>query len=298
MKPPGLSQLRILVTIIDAGGFSAAAPLLGLTQPTLSTHIQRLEADMQTTLLDRSSKNLRLTAAGEVLAGYARQILALSTEAVDQMARLTSRPVVGILKIGGTTTAGERILPERLQSFLQKFPDVNVELCVSNSSDIVGQIMEGGLSLALVAADAEHGNLLSHEVGREPQMVIIPASHPLAGMTVDPHLLHGSTVLLREVGSSTRLYQEELLAQWRIPSAKVSSIASSSAIVNAVACGLGISCLPSVAVQDAVALGRVGTLHLDPPPQDRPISLVRKRDRSLSHLEELFVAHLEEGPIQ
>src|SRR5262249_3568032 len=117
----------------------------------------------------------------------------------------------------------------------------------------------------------------------------------LAGARADPHHLRGTAVLVREEGSSTRRYQEDLLSKWRIPGATVSSIASTSAIVNAVACGLGISCLPAVTVRDALTLRRVAELHLSPAPPDRPITLIRKQDRPLSRLEELFLAHLEES---
>ena len=298
MNTPNLSHLKVFVAIVDTGGFSSAAPKLGLTQPTVSTHLRHLEAELRTTLIDRTGKALRLTASGEVLLRYARQILALSDEALDQLDRLSTKPVAGTLRIGGTTTAGERILPELLQGFLQHYPGVDVDLCVSNTTDIVRQVLDGALSMALIAADASQAALISRPAGHENQVVIVADTHPLAGAAAEPALLRDTTVLMREPGSSTRRYQEDLFARWRIPGATISSIASTSAIVNAVACGLGIACLPAVAVRDALAARRVARIHLDPAPPDRPMTLIHKHDRPLSHLEELFLAHLEESTPQ
>ncbi|ONI74076.1 hypothetical protein BWI15_11940 [Kribbella sp. ALI-6-A] len=293
MRSPDLHQLRVFVAIVDAGGFSAAAPRLGLTQSTVSTHLRRLEAELGTVLIDRSGNSLRLTTAGESLLGYARQILALTEAALDQLARLSTKPVTGTLTIGGTTTSGERILPERLQSFLQRYPDVTLALSVSNTADTVRQVLDGSLALALVGDDVDKALLISRPVGTEQQIVIVSGSHPLAGQRVEPGDLRGTSVLVREPGSSTRRYQERLYAEWRIPRSTISSMASTSAITNAVAAGLGISCLPRVAVRDALASGRVAQLHLDPAPPDRPVTVIRNRDRPLSQLEELFLAHLE-----
>ncbi|GAA1560297.1 LysR family transcriptional regulator [Kribbella lupini] len=294
MRAPDLHQLRVFVAIVDTGGFSAAAPGLGLTQSTVSTHLRRLEAEVGTVLIDRSGNSLRLTTAGELLLGYARQILALTEEALDQLARLSTKPVTGTLAIGGTTTSGERILPERLQSFLQRHPDVTLALSVSNTADTVRQVLDGSLALALVGDDVEDKALLiSRPVGTEQQIVIVSGAHPLAGQRADPGDLRGTSVLVREPGSSTRRYQERLYAEWRIPRSTISSMASTSAIINAVAAGLGIACLPRVAVRDALASGRVAELQLEPAPPDRPVTVIRKRDRPLSQLEELFLAHLE-----
>lgn len=290
---PTLVQLRAFVAVVDAGGFSAAAAALGLGQPTLSTHLRNLEAEVGTSLLDRSARALRLTTAGEILLADTREILALTEAALDRVDRVGTRPVSGTLRIGGTSTAGERYLPEQLSSFLGRYPGVKVELSISNTSDVIDGLTTGTLAVAVVAGLHDAPTLTTTPVGHEEQIVIVAGDHVLAGQSTTPSELRGTTILVREAGSSTRRYQDELIDSWRIRGAVVNTIASTSGIINAVAAGLGIACVPAVAARDALTLGRVAALGLDPRPPDRPLTLIRKRDRPLNRVEELFLDHLE-----
>lgn len=290
---PTLVQLRAFVAVVDAGSFSAAAAALGLGQPTLSTHLRNLEAEVGAPLLDRSARALRLTTAGEILLADTREILALTEAALDRVDRVGTRPVSGTLRIGGTSTAGERYLPEQLSSFLGRYPDVKVELSISNTSDVIDGLTTGTLAMAVVAGLHDAPTLTTTPVGHEEQIVIVAGDHVLAGQATTPSELRGTTILVREPGSSTRRYQDELIDSWSIRGAVVNTIASTSGIINAVAAGLGIACVPAVAARDALTLGRVSTLGLDPRPPDRPLTLIRKRDRPLNRVEELFLDHLE-----
>ncbi len=288
-----MNQLRLFVAVIDAGSISAGAGAAGLTQPTVSAHIRSLEADVGATLLDRSGRTVRPTAAGEAVLRRARKILALAAETLDEVGRISHRPLTGTLHIGVTTTLTARLLPPMLQSFLQENPGVRVELPVTNTSGVVQRVLDGTVCVGFIADAVEQPGLITRRIGSEPQIVIVSGTHPLAGTRVEPRLLRGSHILVREPGCSTRHHQEDLLARWQIPGAQTMEISSTSAIVDAVAAGLGLSCLPAAVAQDALAVGRVAEVHLDPPPPDRPLTLLQRRDRPLSYLEEQFLAHVE-----
>ncbi|MET7337568.1 LysR family transcriptional regulator [Nonomuraea sp. NPDC005650] len=289
MTVSSLHQLRVLVTVARTGSFSAAARELGLTQPTLSTHLKRLEAETGAILIDRGGKKLRLTPAGQVLVDYGRRILALADEASDHLLRESCRPPAGILAIGGTVTAGEHVLPSLLTEYTGRYPGMEVQLVIHNTAEITRRVVDGELPLAVIAGDTDHGALEITTVAHDPQILIAAGTHPLAGAEASPQLLRGSRMLLREPGSTTRLYQERMVQRWRIPGLHVSTIASTSAIVGAVAHGLGISLVPEVTVQDALATGRLVGLRIEPGPEPRRLGLIRRRDRPLTVPEELFV---------
>ncbi|XVQ07460.1 LysR family transcriptional regulator [Spirillospora sp. CA-255316] len=297
MSGPSLQRLRVFVTVADTGGFTAAARALGMAQSSVSTHLRHLEAEMGgTRLLDRTAGAIRLTPAGETLLGYARRVLDTYAEAVDSLQQLGHGPVRGTLSIGGTATAGEGVLPRLLVEYSQRHPLVDLELRIDNTTETLRLLDAGKVGLAVVA-DAEPGPGPDRVlVAEEPQAVIAAANHPLAGATtIDPDVLRGSTVLVREPGSTTRAYRLDLIRRWRIPGARVWTVSSTAAIVHAVAAGLGIACVTRGAADAALRLGLVAELHLDPAPATRPVHLVLRRGRSLSGPEQAFVTLAREG---
>ncbi|RVW02001.1 LysR family transcriptional regulator [Rhodococcus xishaensis] len=289
-----LQRLETFVAVVEHGGLSAAARALGIAQSTVSSNLQLLERELGVVLVDRSGRAARPTDAGEVLIDHARALLSLAAEAADQVTRLRSAPISGVLEVGGTATVTQQVLPRLLTSFAGRYPGIEIDLHVDNSAGVVRAVTDGRLPLAVIAAETDKPSLEATRVGSEPQTMIVASDHPLAGREASPHELRGSRILLREEGSASRRYQVALLEKWRIPRAHTSTIASNAAIIGAVAHGLGISCLPRSCAADAHELGRISEVHLEPAPPTRPINLVRLAERPLTLIEELFLGHVRE----
>lgn len=284
-----LRRAQIFAAVVQHSGVSNAATHLGLAQSTVSSHLAQLEHDLGAVLLHRSSRVIRLTDAGAVFLEYARTLLAVSAEAADKIARMANAPVAGILTIGSTSTVTARILPRLLSEFVDRYPAVEIDLHVHNTNEIMQRVADGRLPFALTAGSCDVPGIEAVQVTTEAQVVITAGNHPLAGQRVPPRVLHGSRILLREEGSTTRRNQLELMELWQLPGAHVSTIASTSAIIGAVALGFGISCLPRTTAEDALLLGRVSEIYLDPSPPFRPIHLIRPSDRQLNRTEALFL---------
>lgn len=287
--PFNLRRVQVFVAVVEQGSLSRAAKSLGLAQSTASSHLAQLEAELGATLIDRGGGHARATESGGVFLEYARSLLALSAEAIDKVARLSDAPVAGVLTVGSTTTVTTALLPRLFSAFAARHPAIDIDLHVHNTSEVMRQVQDGRLPFAVIAAECPLPGVDAVRIMSEPQVVIAPGGHPLAGQLVPPSVLHGSRILVREEGSATRRYQRELLRQWRVPGARESTIASTSAIIGAVALGFGISCLPRTVVHDALQLGRVAEIRLDPPPPERPIHLIRPTDRPVTRIEELFL---------
>lgn len=295
MTLPSLHRLRVFVAVVEAGSVSAGARALAITQSTASSHLRQLEVEVGSLLIERTGKQFKPTEAGGVLLEHARRMLAIADEAVDDLARISLRPLTGSLAVSATTTASEgRFLPTLLQDFASTYPEVTVDLRVGNSSAAIRRILEGQVGLGIIAADVDDPALTVIALPSEEQAVMVSGKHPLAGSVAEPGLLRGSVVLLREKGSATRTYQEELLDRWAIPSVRTWTLTSTSSILAAVAEGLGMSCLPRVVCQDALALGRVAELAIDPSPPPRPVCFIRRTDHHLTRAEEHFLALITE----
>jgi len=158
--------LRTFVTIAESGSFTRAAQQLFRTPSALSMQIKRLEEILGQTLFVREARHVRLTAEGEVLLGYGRRLLKLNAEAVTQFLAPTIEGRVGL---GVTDDVVGRILPTVLAQFARSHPAVQVDVVVGRSKDLLAQLDDGELDLALV---------MSVEPGQTPRGDIVH-SEPL-----------------------------------------------------------------------------------------------------------------------
>lgn len=146
-----MDLLRTFATVADLGSFTKAGDALGRSQPAISLQIKRLEELIGAPLLERDSRSLRLTAAGETLAGYARHILKLHDEALT---RLGTPLVIGSIRVGIPNDFAVSFLPRVLSDFMALEPGVSVEVRCEISVTLLRELQEGKLDLA-IAMSAE-----------------------------------------------------------------------------------------------------------------------------------------------
>ena len=154
--------LRCFVAVADTRGFTAAGALIGLTQSGISVRIRNLEKRLGRRLLDRTSRSVALTEAGELFLGYARRMIDLNDEAVG---RLRSSSAEGRLRLGIADYALPRLLPSVLGRFARLQPGVKMELRTGLSADLRGPFDRGELDIAIVARGQvfKGGSLLYHD---------------------------------------------------------------------------------------------------------------------------------------
>lgn len=142
-----LDLLRGFVAIADAGSITRAGERLRLSQPALSLQVKKLEDGLGCRLLDRSPRALRLTAEGELLAGYARRILALGEEA---LARLVEPQVSGVVRLGTPEDFATTHLPDVLASFARAHPTVALEVTTDLTLNLLERFRAGEFDLVLI----------------------------------------------------------------------------------------------------------------------------------------------------
>jgi DNA-binding transcriptional LysR family regulator len=139
--------LRTFVAIAETGNFSTAAEAVFRTPSAVSMQIKKLEEQLGATLFLRDARSVSLTQHGEVLLSYARNILALSNEAVS---RFIMPELSGVVRLGAPEDIGERLLPSILRRFADSFPGIMVDVTIDMSIGIRKRIEEQRLDLALI----------------------------------------------------------------------------------------------------------------------------------------------------
>jgi DNA-binding transcriptional LysR family regulator len=154
-----IDLLRTFMVVQQLGSFSGAAESLARTQPAVTLQIKRLEARIGGQIIDRSrSREIALTPAGSMLLDYARRILALHDEA---QSRLTSPSLKTFVRIGILEELGSHRLPALLRSFATVFPEAKPQVQVKLSNDLLTELLQGRLDLAVVAGEPDHANSIA-----------------------------------------------------------------------------------------------------------------------------------------
>ncbi len=146
-----MTSLRSFVAIADAGGVTRAAGFLNLTQSAVSMQIKRLEEMLGVELLDRSGRQVALTAAGEQLLGYARRMLVLNDEA---FARLTREEYEGEVVLGVPHDIVYPAIPQVLKQFARDYPKMRVTLLSSFTRVLKGQFARGDCDVILTTEES------------------------------------------------------------------------------------------------------------------------------------------------
>jgi DNA-binding transcriptional LysR family regulator len=157
-----LLLLRSFVTVVEEGGFTAAANRLHLTQPAISGHLRRLESQLGKSLLKRTTRSIELTPDGECLLSYARAMLTLNRDALAQLSDPTAH---GCLRLGVAEDLAHERLMTTLKRFTKSYPLVDVEVRVGIPPELLASMRHGHLDLVLGAQCGEQAGI---SLWREP----------------------------------------------------------------------------------------------------------------------------------
>ncbi|MER2265248.1 LysR substrate-binding domain-containing protein [Methylobacterium oxalidis] len=173
------SQLRCFVAVAEELHFGRAASRLNMTQPPLSRQIQVLERILDVQLLDRTSRSVRLTAAGRSFLPEARHILRLA-ETATHVTRQVAAGRSGVLKLGFTAASAYDFLPRLVIACREALPDVMLSLREMVTKDQVEGLLSGQIDAGLIRPPVTHPELDATLALAEPLVAALPADHPLA----------------------------------------------------------------------------------------------------------------------
>jgi len=279
-----IDLLRTFVTIADAGNFTRAAERLGRTQSTISLQVKRLEEALGKQILERNAQRVRVTAEGETVLGYARQILRLNDEVVS---RVQEPELEGLVRLGTPEDFATTHLPAVLAAFARTHPRVALEVTTDLTLNLLERFQGGEFDLVLIKREPL-GALQGTRVWQEPlvwaaQDRFMVERRPLP-LVVSPH-----PCVYRKRSLSAL---DAAGLRWRIAYTST-SLAGAQAAVRA---GLGVTVLPREMVPpELVVMGPEEGL---PALADTEIALIQAPgtvSRPALRLAEHIVSALERG---
>ncbi|MFE6403496.1 LysR family transcriptional regulator [Streptomyces alboflavus] len=173
-----LRQLQYFAAVADAGGFSRAAERLGIVQSAVSQQVRRLERELGVALFDRSTRHVRLSAAGERLLPEARAVLT-AAHRTRQVAADIASGAEGLLRLGTVQGPGDRTY-RLLDALRRTAPRLRVRLRRLPLTERLAAVRTGELDAALVRAATTAPGLELLPVWRDPLYVALPEDHPAA----------------------------------------------------------------------------------------------------------------------
>jgi DNA-binding transcriptional LysR family regulator len=275
-------HLTVFDAVAQEKSVGKAGRRLRISQPAVSKQLQLLEHALGTKLVDRLPRGVRLTTAGQLLAGYARRVLKLAEEAEHAIADLEGLRA-GTLIVGASTTIGTYFLPELLARYRKLHPHVDLSLEVANTHVIQRYLHERRVDVALTEGFVHMPELQAHEFLRDELIAILPPRHSLTRES-PVHLKRfcQEPLLMREQGSGTREVIEEALRKNGIEIRPLMTLGSTEAIKRSVAAGVGVSFVSSLTIRQELHDGRLATVPLGGFRLKRALHVVQARDQSAS----------------
>ncbi len=209
-----IRKLEAFCKVYELQSFSKAGEMMFLSQPTISSHVANLEAELGVRLFDRLGRKVMPTQAGDVLYRSAVTVFENLTNAKASIEMLRDK-VVGELQIGCSTIPSHNIMPSVLAEFVLKYPQVNFLIHTSDSSEVIKKVSSGDWPVGIVGRKPEVDGLTAQMLF-EDEIAVVAASDaswlPKNGLQVSIDRLVGMPWIMREKGSGTRSVLEAALA--------------------------------------------------------------------------------------
>jgi len=240
------AELKAFYMVARLGSITQAAKKLGLSQPTVTTQIRSLEGQYAVELFYRGGRRLTLTDEGARLLPMVQALL--QQEADIEFFLRNCGQMQGSLRIGATSPYYVLGL---IKAFRERYPQIEVSVEIGNSQQVLEALYECRVDLAASSQPVEDARLIHLVLGRDPLVLAVHRSHPLAAQrSVALGELRNHCLLMREAGSTTRELTEKLLRESAVTPASMLEIGSRESIREAVIRNLGVSIISRQEVPD------------------------------------------------
>lgn len=256
-----LRQIEVFVATAQKGSVTQAAAAIGMTQSAASMALADFESQLGTRLFDRVGKRLSLNDDGRALYAQAVEMIERAHE-MEQLFRKDGRAVD--LRLAASSTIGNYLLPQLIGRFREQRPGSRIELDVGNTRHVMQKVLAFEVDVGFVEGPCMDADIEAIFWRADELAICARPDSPLARPgAATPEALREAGWILRERGSGTREVVEQLLTSQLGDIKLAMDLGGSEAIKRAVEAGIGISCLPKLALQGAIERGNL--VMLDTP---------------------------------
>jgi len=243
-------HLQTFLAVVESGNYSAAAERLHMSQPAVSQHIRALEQHLDNVpLFRRIGQRMALTHAGEELVEVAREMLALSSRAEENI-RVLRGQISGRVTVGCTPSSGEQLLSPLLANFRAHFPAIAVAVTMAPLETLLEWLATQQAQILLIEEQQRRRGWESQLLGVERLVLLAPRGHVLLQQEqVPPGMLRGLPLVLPRSGSPLRRIIEDGLRRRGISAADITIALETDGMglmVQAVRDGIGLAFVPQM----------------------------------------------------
>lgn len=279
-------QIEAFVSVIKYRSFSKAADVSFLTQPTISARVSTLEKELGVTLIDRMGKESRPTKIGRLFYKYALDMINTREKAYLKI-RKESQDISGIIELQASSVPGQYMVPQLISDFYKVHNGVRFYVELSDSEKACENILNQKGELGFVGI-SNNKAFTYYLLYKDKCKLITPKTKKYIEMWNNRHSLamcdfNEVPLIWREDGSATReLFEREYYCYYGTKVNVVATINSLNGIKQAVAAGLGVSIVPSIAAADIINNNDILTFDLEDKHLDREFYLIHRKDTVLS----------------
>jgi DNA-binding transcriptional LysR family regulator len=284
-----LHALKVFLAVATEKSFSRAAEKMSRTQPAVSLAIQRLESELNVKLIDRLSKDLQLTDAGQIVHDHARRFENLEREMETSLSELRDNSA-GRLTIGANESSSLYLM-QHIHRYRQGFPGVRVEVRRSLSSRIPAMLVDGDLELGVISFDPIDDRLESTVIYTDHVALVVSPRHKLAAR---------ESVSIAELGTESFVahnvlspYRDTIIREFqkhRVPLNIQVEMPTVETIRKMVQRDEGVAFLPHMTVATELEAGSLKEVRVPELEHvERKIRLVHPSKRALSHAAAAFL---------
>jgi DNA-binding transcriptional LysR family regulator len=288
-------QMEAFIKVVELASFSKAADELHISQPSVSNYITTLEKEFNTVLINRSTKVLSATLAGERFLEKAKEIVSLKRESIEILKNL-SQEISGEIRILASSVPALYLLPQMLAGLHQVYPSISFTMKQGDTSLVVEGIATHKADVGFAGSLLGDKKCDFYEFAREKLVFIAPNNGVYSKYkkySLD-ELLYSNSFISREFGSGTRIQYEKYLIEQGIVLDRIKTCASmdsTHSIINGVINGLGISIVSELAVRQTLEQNLLISLNLETALPERKIYTVINKNIAQSHLVKLFLEY-------
>ena len=275
-----LKHLRYFDALARHAHFGRAADACGISQPALSVQIKELEAMLGSPLVERGSRNIRLTSLGTAFLDRARKILVQVGE-LDDLARSATGPLAGQLRLGIIPTVAPYLLPQVMAALSTQMPTLELYPRESVTKSLIADLLDSRLDAAIVALPISEPALQEFALFKEDFVLVRPKSETNKPVP-SPKKLRDMRLLLLEEG---HCFRDQALSFCEMSTAKPRYLmegSSLSTLVQMVGAGMGVTLIPEMALPLETRQAQVSIARFPPPSPARSIGMVWRKTNPLA----------------
>jgi len=277
-----LRQLRVFRAVALERNFSRAGDGIGLTQPAVSRSIHELETQLGLKLLDRTTREVALTEAGQSLAARLDRLLDELDQTLQDVGGM-AHARRGKVRVASSPTLSANLMPDCIAACARQEPDIQLVLLDRIQQDVLGSVRAGEVDFGVVIEPSAPDDLHAESIMHDPFVLVAPRGHALMKpRTVRWSALSGQPLVLLDHASGSRRLIDRALQRHGAQCEVVQELGHPTTVFRMVEAGIGISVMPALAVPPD-GLGQLAVRPLTPVVQ-RDIVLVHRRNRAPSPL--------------